>query len=277
MPSALEHHLLRELAIERYGIDLPPRRRAAIAGRLWPRIAARGLAGYGDYYGVLRACPTADEEWGHFADAITNSETYLFRARGQFDDLVELLPSLGLAGRALRVLSAGCASGEEAYSLAATLATHAHHLPDGFEVVGADVSTPRLAIARLGRFSARSLRSDGASPTGLKFDAHFVRDAAGWTVRDELRPHIQFQPGNLADPGGLGLGTFDVIFCRNVLIYAHDTAWPRFLRTLALALAPGGHLFLGESETLLGRGAAFQPRRLLRHFVYTHAACPPSA
>jgi chemotaxis protein methyltransferase CheR len=272
LPNPLDHELLRELAITRFGLDLPPRRRAAVATRLVPRLGDRGMGSFGEYYRLLRDLPASAEEWGRFADVVTNSETYFFRGPEQFADLVALLPELARSGRRLRVLSAGCATGEEAYSLAAVLADHAVHLPQGFDVVGVDISTPRLAQACAGRYSARSARLE-RTPGGTTLEAHFLRDGDGWTPRPELRARVNFQLGNLAAPDGLGLGRFDVIFCRNVLIYAHDSGWPRFLRTLAGALAPGGHLFLGESETLLGRSSPFQPRRLRRHYAYVLAPC----
>jgi chemotaxis methyl-accepting protein methylase len=265
-PSALEHELLRELAIERFGLELPRARRAALAHRLRRRLDARGVTSFGEYYDLLRRAPGADE-WGLFADAVTNAETYFFRVRGQFEELIALLDELG--ARPLRVLSAGCSSGEEAYSLAAVLAAHARH---GFEVVGTDISTPRLAEACRGRYGERSFRDEGAVPGGGTIDDHFEQDGDAWTPRASLRARVTFQPGNLADPNGLRLGRFDVIFCRNVLIYAHAGGWPRFLRSLAGALAPGGTLFLGDSESLLGVRTPFRARRLRHHFAYVHAA-----
>jgi chemotaxis protein methyltransferase CheR len=266
LPSALEHELLRELTADTFGIDLPPARRTSLAARLRPRLRARGLLGFGDYYALLKRSSTTTEEWGHFADAVTNAETYFFRGKGQFEDLVELLPSFDH----LRVLSIGCATGEEVYGLAAVLAAH---LPASrFEVIGADISTPRLAEAMLGRFSDRSFRAAPVIPGGGRFADHFDRDEQGWRARPALKAQISFHRKNLAEVGGLGLGRFDVVFCRNVLIYAHAEAMPRFLATLADALAPRGYLFLGETETLLGADAPFVARRLGHHFAHVHAS-----
>jgi len=270
---ALEQELLRELAIERFGIDLSPRSRGGVIGRLRGRLAVRRVTTLGEYYRLLKHAPQGVEEWGHFADAITNDETFLFRGRGQFDDLVQLLPELGRIGRPLRILSAGCSSGQEAYSLVAVLAGNAHLLPAGFQVVGVDISTPRLADACVGRYPRKDLRPELGLPRGVRLDACFDRDGDDLSVRPELRRGVTFQIGNLAAPGGLGLGRFDVVFCRNVLIYAHDDGWPRFVRTLASALAPAGYLFLGESEALVGKGAPFQARRLGNHYAYVPTPC----
>ena len=270
---ALEQELLRDLAIERFGIDLSPRTRGGVTGRLRTRLEARRVRTLGEYYRILKHGPAGTEEWGHFADAITNDETFLFRGRGQFDDLVELLPALARPGRPLRALSAGCSSGQEAYSLAAVLSAHPQLLPGGFEVVGVDISTPRLAHACVGRYPARDLRAELGLPRGIRIEACFDRDADDLHVRPELRRRVTFQIGNLAAPRGLGLGRFDVVFCRNVLIYAHDDGWPRFVQTLAGALAEGGYLFVGESEALIGRDVPFTPRRLDSHYAYVLEPC----
>jgi chemotaxis protein methyltransferase CheR len=140
-------------------------------------------------------------------------------------------------------------------------------------VVGTDISTPRLAEACVARYRTRSFREQRSPPGGGAIEAYFERDRDVWSPRASLRAHVTFQIGNLADPGGLHLGQFDVIFCRNVLIYAHTAGWPRFLHTLADALAPGGFLFLGDSETLLDH-RTFAARRLRHHFAYVHASCP---
>ena len=269
-PSRVEYELLRELALDRFGLELPRARRASLAHRLRRRLQANGAASFGDYCDLLRHASPGSEEWGLFADAVTNAETYFFRVRGQFEDLVAILGLLG--ERPLRALSAGCSSGEEAYSIAAVLAAHAEALPRGFEVVGTDISTPRLADACRAQYERRSFRDDGALPGGGALDDAFEAVDGAWSPRASLRAHVTFQRGNLADADGLHLGRFDVIFCRNVLIYARPDRWPRFLRTLAAALAPGGYLFLGDSESLLGLRTPFAARRIRNHFAYVHAA-----
>jgi chemotaxis protein methyltransferase CheR len=264
--SALDRELLRELAIDRFGVDVPPPRRTALAARLRPRIDAHHLGTLGDYYRWLRRAPDGVEEWGLFADAMTSEETHLFSGSRQLDELVALLPELGRKDRPLRVLSAGCASGEEAFGIGALLASNAHLLPDGFQVIGVDVSTPRLAAACAGRLGSAPARRVDAG-----VERWFARDGDALAVRDELRRAVNFHVGNLAAPGGLGLGRFDVIFCRNVLVDAHDTGWPRIVASLAASLERDGYLFIGETETLAPRPAPFRPRGPGRHQAYVHA------
>jgi len=266
--AADDHALVSALAVERFGV-VSARRPAKLRARL----RAHALRDLRQYCQLLRRSNDADEEWGLFADAVTNSETFLFRGANQLDALVTLLPSLAVRGRPLRVLSAGCATGEEAYSAAAVLAAHARHLRGGFEVVGLDISTPRLAVASAGRYASDQIRL-GHSAAGVMLDAHFERDGTSWRPRPALRRHVSFRVGNLA--GDADLGRFDVVFCRNVLIYAHDDAWPRFLRTLERALVPGGYLFLGDSESLHGRTTRLALRRLATHFAY-QLPCPSAS
>jgi chemotaxis protein methyltransferase CheR len=266
--SALDRELLRELAIERFGVDLPAPRRTALAARLRARIDAHHLGTLGDYYRWLRRAPDGVEEWGLFADAMTCEDSHLFSGSRQLDDLVALLPELGRKGRPVRVLSAGCASGEEAFGVGAVLAAHPHLLPDGFQVVGVDVSTPRLARACAGRIAATAARRVAA---GVALDRWFERDGDALAVRDELRRTVNFHVANLAAPGGLGLGRFDVIFCRNVLVDAHDSGRPRIVASLAASLERDGSLFIGETETLEPRPAPFRPRGPGRHHAYVHA------
>ena len=271
-PSELEHELLRELAIERFGLELTAKRRTTVARRLAPRLSACRTDSVGAYCRRLRQRAGDDPEWGYLADAVTNSETYFFRGGAQLDAFVALLPALARR-RPLRVLSAGCASGEETYSLALVLAAHADALPASHEVIGVDVATPRLDQARAGRYRRRSFKPAQAVPPGVDLDRHLVRDGDARVPGPALRAHVRFRAGNLADPDGLGLGRFDVVFCRNVLIYAHRAGWPRFLRTLADALEPDGYLFLGQTESLVGRDSPFAARRVGGSFAYVHAAC----
>lgn len=262
--TSSEYELFRTVIGRHFGLDYPPSRRQALAARLERRMSAHGLRTFSDYYRLLRY--GNGEEWRFLAEVVTNNETYFFRESAQFDELIGLLPTLAERRAPLRVLSAGCSSGEEAFSLAAVLAAHAELLPHGFEVCGVDISARCVAEARSGRYSDRSFRLDRPKPTGV--ERFFSRSEGTWSVKPGLRARVRFHIGNLVDPGGLRLGEFDVIFCRNVLIYVRDDDIRRFLRTLALSLRPRGYLFLGQSESLLGRVTPFAAVRLGSQFAY---------
>lgn len=179
-----------------------------------------------------------DPDWAALLDAVTVQETRLFRHPGQFAALAAALPGLArrahAAGRPLRLLSAGCATGEEAWSLAALARPH---LPA--EVLGLDLCRGALRQAE-----------SGTVATGLGDPLDCVPPAlrplfAGGAVGPALRPLARFGRANLRD--GLP-GAFDVIFCRNVLIYLHDAAREDVMARLKGALHPGGLLGLGPTD-----------------------------
>jgi chemotaxis protein methyltransferase CheR len=255
-----------------FGIDYPPNKRELLRVRLEGRLRALGVRRYSDYYRMLRYAPTGQPEWLQLADCVTNNETYFFRERHQFVQLADLAKRAGAErGGPLRVLSAGCSSGEEAYSLAATLA--ACSPPNGFEVLGVDVSAAKLAEATGGRYGDRSFRADESPPPGVDLERCLAREASGsFVVRPALRSRARFERANLVDPQHVArLGVFDVVFCRNVLIYGHEASVPRFLRALEQLVHPGGYLFLGQAESLLGHRSLFRPERLGAGFAYVRS------
>jgi chemotaxis protein methyltransferase CheR len=264
-----EYELLRAMIRDVFGVDYPPNKRELLRVRLESRLRALGVRRYADYYRLLRYAPPGQPEWQELADCITNNETYFFREHQQFAQLGEIARrSVAERIATVRVLSAGCSSGEEAYSLGATLA--ACLPPSGFDVVGVDVSAAKLAEASLGRYSNRSFRADEGPPPGVDLEHTLASEQSGaWVVRPSLRARVRFEKANLVEPQHVArLGSFDVVFCRNVLIYGHDASIPRFLRALEQLVRPGGHLFLGQTESLLGRRSLFRPERVGAGFAY---------
>ena len=170
--------------------------------------------------------------------AVAIGETYFFRHPEHFALVSErVLPRLG---RPVRALSAGCASGEEAWSLAACVSAQAGAAT---EVVGLDVSEAALEIARRGEYSRWSVRSDAASTWSA---LHPTPD--GYVVEPTLRPRVRFQQHDLREPIAPVFGLFQVIFCRNVLVYLDAKAATRVVASLEGALAPDGVLVLGAMD-----------------------------
>jgi len=164
--------------------------------------------------------------------------------------------------RRLRILSAGCASGEEAYSLAILLHRHAAALAGwAVEVVGVDANRDFLARAASARYSHWSLRE---TPPDVRA-RHFRAEGGDFVLDDAIRHAVVFEERNLVDddPAFWHAQTFDVVFCRNVTMYFTAEATRRLIARIAGALAPGGFLFLGFAETLRGVPDAF-------HLVHTH-------
>jgi chemotaxis methyl-accepting protein methylase len=171
------------------------------------------------------------------------AETFFFRHPEQFEILSDVvLPELSAHGRPPRLWSAGCASGEEAYSLAACVLDSGHPRAADAEVLGTDLSGPRLEIARQGLFGRWSVREAAPllypllEPEGEKL-----------RVRGPVRGVTRFQLHNLLEPPPAP-GLFDVVFCRNVLVYLDDEPARTVRRHLASAVRPGGYLFLGPLE-----------------------------
>ena len=266
----LEYELFRRLIRDAFGLDYPPSKRELLRGRLEGRVRANGLRRYGDYYRMLTYEAPGSEEWRRFAEVITNNETYFFREGKQLAAVAQILPS-GPQARTgpVRALSAGCSSGEEAYGLAMVLASllgrHGR-----FEVRGLDLSEAKLAEARLARYQARSFREGEPAPLGLDPNEYLSCEADGsYSVRPFLRERVSFERANLAHADSVGVhGEFDVVFCRNVLIYAEEDALARFFSSLALLVKAGGYLFLGHSDGLEGAASKFRLTRVGDLFAY---------
>lgn len=196
---------------------------------------------------------TSQADQDALAAALTVGETYFFRHAEQLDALrTAVLPrwvKRHPAPRRLRALCAGCASGEEAYTLAMTLMRSVLG-PGGvdWDITAFDVNPAALMRAEQAHYNAWSLR---ATPQAWR-DLWFRQDDAGWTPLPSLRRRVQFHQRQIAmpDPGFWSAGRFDVIFCRNMLMYLDGPSLQQAVRHLATVLAPGGALFLGHAETL---------------------------
>lgn len=190
--------------------------------------------------------------WDELIDQITVRETYFFRNPEHFDLIRDtILPELERArpeGCQLRIWSAGCASGEEAYSLAILLRERGL---DDAHVLGTDISQSALLAARAGRYREWSFR---AIEPGL-LPRHFRQEQKEYVVRDEVRARVTFTALNLLEPDAeeaTAIGPFDLILCRNVMIYFDSDGIERLERRLFDALALGGWLLTGPSDPLLG-------------------------
>jgi chemotaxis protein methyltransferase CheR len=212
------------------------------------RVAAAGCEP--EVYLDRLAADRCRTELAALAPRLTVPETYFFRNSEQFRALADVaLPALGPARRRLRLLSAGCASGEEAYTLAIVAREAAPGRP--VRVTGVDVNPAVLDRARRARYPEWSMR---ATPEVTR-RRWFRTDGTDVVVDREIRDLVRFVPGNLADddPAWWTPGGYDVIFCRNVVIYHTPAHIKTAVARLVAALAPGGFLFLGHAETAHGR------------------------
>jgi chemotaxis protein methyltransferase CheR len=252
----------------RIGIVLGPEREYLAHHRLGPVLAAFGLRDLDSLVLALERQP-ASALLDAVIDAMTTHETLWFRDRYPFDVLTSrVLPERWLPGHHLRVWSAACSTGQEAYSLAITLEEYLQHQPRlrgaTYDILGTDVSAAALAVADAGLYDAQN-GVRGLSPAQLA--RYFERQRGGHALRPVWRRGVNFRRFNLLDDPA-GLGSFDLIFLRNVLIYFQADAQQRLLERVAACLAPGATLVLGTAETLTTRHGVLAPRRLDGGVIY---------
>jgi len=271
-----EFRLLRDFIHERFGLFFDDAQRSSLRARLEGRLAGLDLLSFEDYYHYLRFGPQRAEELERMISHLTNNETYFFREAPQLqvfaDPILKALKERKAASgdRSLRVLSAGCSTGEEVHTLAMVI----HDSGQFFwnwevQVFGLDVDAAAVEKARRAVYFHNSFRS--LSPAIM--DRHFVREGPGAQVKEGIRRLARLRQGNLLDPASYeGLFPLDTIFCRNVLIYFSDAAILKVVRLFHEALAPGGYLFLGHAESLSRITDLFTPIRFQGAIVYQKAA-----
>ncbi len=264
----------RSLVAGKLGLWFDEHRNEFLAGVLRDRAGARACADPMAYLGLLTGSGGGDE-WPVLSVLLSVTETYFFRGQEHFRALVEtVLPEHRRRARdtrRLRLLSAGCASGEEAFSLAIALKEHAPWLEqEGWqvEITGLDANREMLEKARAGRYTLWSLRETPPEIREKYFRA--VRQGQEFVLDEKIRGAVVFQERNLAAPddGFWRPGAFDGVFCRNMLMYFTPGAAAALVERIGRALTPGGVLFLGHAETLRGVSQAFHLRRSQGAFYY---------
>ena len=226
---------------------------------------------------------TSTDEVRALAEELTVGETYFFRHGEQYRALTEValpdrLRHAQTTGMQLQILSAGCASGEEPYSIAIAVQQAAGDLSTKVAILGVDINCAALEKARRGRFSAWGLRD---TPPDVQ-RRWFRADGREFVLDDSVRRAVRFEACNMADEH-LELWqpeSQDIVFCRNVLMYFTPANAQALVGRLTRTLRPGGYLFLGHAETLRGLSNDFHLRHTHGTFYYQrrdHVACSPSA
>ncbi len=251
--------LLGDLIQERFGLTFDGVRQEILASRIQPRMRELRLESPRAYYEYLRFHPQRDAEFDRLPALVTNNETYFFRETRQFEILIDhVFPERRAVApsRPLRLLSAGCSSGEEPYSLA--IALHNAGLPlagKSWEIDACDLNPERIARARQAVYDETSLRA--CDPETRR--RYFTAEDRRFRLKDRYRAGLRFFQSNLLAPGFTLDRPYDVILCRNLLIYFCDSAFEGLIGLFARSLVPGGYLFLGHSESLFDRGTEFEP------------------
>ena len=268
-PDALETDRFRDGVARRMGLQFEDSRSAFLAEVLQRRLERTGLAA-GAYLERLDSAALFADEVSHLARELTVGETYFFRNIDQFRAVAQVVLPERIAARAatrtLNILSAGCASGEEPYSLAMIAREQLADPRWTVAIRGIDVNPAALEKAAAARYSTWSLRETPADAQARWFRPHGRELALVESIRDAVR----FDERNLSQDDSVVLapGTDDLIMCRNVIMYFTLEMAQAAIARLTRALAPGGYLFLGHAETLRGLSNDFHLRHTHGTFYY---------
>ena len=237
------------------GIALAEGKAALVYSRLAKRLRTLGLRSFREYCSLVEGQQGVDERQAMMA-ALTTNVTRYFREPHHFDHLREVvMPKLAETARRggrVRLWSAACSNGQEPYSMAITVLTA---LPEAasldVKILATDIDPNMIAEGKAGVY-----REDAVAPVPLDLRRKwFKKSGAGWEVADELRELVAFRELNLIGDWPMR-GKFDVIFCRNVVIYFDEPTQERIWSRFAPALVPGGTLYIGHSERVSGPAAS---------------------
>jgi chemotaxis protein methyltransferase CheR len=272
-----EYRRLCEFIYRRTGMVFTEAKRYYVERRVVERMLATESRSFESYFARLRAGPPAEIE--QFVNAFTVNETYFYREEHQLScltaDLLAARLKATTRGDQIRIWSVPCSTGEEPYSIAIWLLEN-WPLVDRYdiEIVGSDIDTGAVGLARAGIYGKRAL---------MRLPPHLVDkyfEPAGdetWRIIDDLRQSVRFTAANIVNPAETTLhGQFDVIFCRNVLIYFDQDTKVNVFNRLAKIIEPDGFLVLGAAETVVGLSAGFSPYPERRGLYHPSKAASPS-
>ena len=254
--SKKDYDFIRDLIYRETRINLGDHKRELVTARLGKRIRALDLDTIGDYCSMLRK-DTKNGELYHLIDAISTNHTFFFREINHFNFLNQvLLPQFaeGRLGnsRSLKVWSSACSTGEEPYSVAITLAEFLKDRPDvHWDIQCSDISTRVLDFASKAIYDQSRLQHVQADWRRRHFQKGEKQMKGYFRIHPNLRKRLQFQRLNLFDRFPWN-EKFQVIFCRNVMIYFDRETQEDLVGRLANHLVPGGYLFIGHAESLAG-------------------------
>lgn len=263
---------LRDIVYKRAGIHFQDSKKYVLESRLARRVEELDFDTFDQYLNFLTFGPYSDDEFQEMFNRITINETSFFRNEPQLDVFEQIiLPKMIEARRAtktLRIWSSACSTGEEPYTLAIQIhRSMGVRLADWrVEILGTDISQKVLLSAQSGRFLSYSMRS--ISPLVLK--RYFTEVAGQYQIDPTIQSMVNFEILNLKDRvAARRHGRWDVIFCRNVMIYFDDEMKSHCVQMFHDQLADDGALFIGHSESLHHLSAAFEPLPMPQAFAYT--------
>lgn len=259
----------REFFYRKTGIQFEDSKRYFVDKRLIERIEATDSGNFRNYFITLRF-ETTGQELQRLTNLMTVNETYFFREEYQFKCLVtSILPEITALRKKqcpIRIWSVPSSSGEEPYSIAMYLLEYWPGINHwDVEIISSDIDTKIIAQARRGLYSDRSIQH---LPANL-LEKYFRHNREGYQICDDLRQAVEFTKVNLMKPSDVrGYREFDIIFCRNLLIYFDDLSRRQAADTFYDALNPGGFLCLGHSESMSRVSSLYQVRKFSDAVIY---------
>jgi len=250
-----EFDFIRTLVYERSRINLGADKRELVSARLGKRLRATQTADIGEYCDLLRS-PGAGEELSHLIDVISTNHTFFFRENAHFDFVRSVaVPEMLARSRTERwprfhAWSAACSSGEEPYSLAITLAESLAGTSWPWQIEATDISHRILDRAAAGIYRDDVVQKMPAATVRQYFQKGHGPQAGNYRVRRELMAGVRFHQLNLLEGEPPATEPFQIVFCRNVMIYFDRPTQERLVGKFFKYLKPGGHLFIGHSESL---------------------------
>lgn len=253
-----DYKFIRELVYSHSRINLGPDKKELVSARLGKRLRETKITSISDYCRFLQE-QESEEELSHLIDAISTNYTFFFREIEHFDFLNKTIVPEMQARRAkenwasFNIWSAACASGEEPYSIAISMAEQFGPTPVWpWRIEATDISHKILQRARVGIYREETLEKVPHNVLRKHFQQGFGPQDGNYRVKPHLQEHITFRQLNLLEGTVPGTDLFHVIFCRNVMIYFDRQTQTELVNKLSKRLVPGGYLYVGHSESLSG-------------------------
>lgn len=264
-----DFHKFQEYFYRKTGIQFEPTKRYFVDKRILERMEATESTTFRNYFIMLRF-QASGEELQHLTNAMTINETYFFREDYQFQCMVNsMLPKIVARKKTntpIRIWSIPSSSGEEAYSIAIHLLEYWSGIDQwDVEIISSDIDTNMITQARRGCYSPRSVQH---VPSNL-LKKYFTHTDDGYQICDDLRQSVEFTRVNLTESADTrSYRDFDIIFCRNLLIYFDELSRKAAAETFYDALRPGGYLCLGHSESMSRISSIYHVHKFPEAIVY---------
>ena len=246
---------IRRLIYEKCGINLHEGKKELVRARLGKRLREGNFRSFSHYYNYV-VTEEGAAELVRMIDSISTNLTYFFREDSHFQKLTAILPNLLAASGnkgvpRLRIWSAACSTGEEPYSIAIKILETMSGTSNDVKILATDISTSVLKTAESGIYSAEKIKNIPAGLVKKYFQGGMGKWEGYFRVKNDIRERVQFKRFNLMQPPPQSV-KFDVIFCRNVMIYFDKQTQSALVNRLCDSLVSDGYLFIGHSESLTG-------------------------